>query len=154
MKHAMAIKLLVAGACALGGAALAQPDNGTQAPGNPGGGTGMTNPGPAASSPGPAASDPGMPSRSMTRAQKKQSLESIKKAIHDAESPSSRAASQGGAASSAGANGRVQHLRVFRRGDMVILRGTVRTQDDKERFGNAAEGADAGEQVVNELQVK
>lgn len=171
MKHPMTVKLLVAGVCALGVAAVAQSDNGAATMNQENQGsqaapsqsetpsqsaTPTTDP---AANPSGYDTDSATPSRPMTASQKKQSIENIKKAIRDAETDQGRVSGEEGT-SATGAMGSkdtrvgVRHLRVFRRGDKVILRGTVRSQEEKDRVGNAAEGAAMGESIDNELKVK
>lgn len=160
MKHAMSVKILVAGVCALGGAAAAQSDanpspSSQQQQASPG----EMTPSDAGSSPsgyGTDAAPAAAPSKNATMSEKKQSLENIKKAIRDSEKNESQVSGEKGtsAGSMSAKSMGVQHLRVFRRGDKVVLRGTVRSQGEKDRIGSVAEGAASGEQIVNELKVK
>jgi len=158
MKHSMAVKILVAGVCALGTAALAQTDanpnnSANQQPGN-------TETMPSDSPTGYGSETPATaPSnKNMTMSEKKQSLENIKKAIRDSETQQGRMSGEQGTSAETGSMSSkpmgVQHLKVFRRGDKIVLRGTVRSQEEKDRIGSVAEGAASGEQIVNELKVK
>jgi hypothetical protein len=155
----MAVRILLAGACALGTAAAAQSDV-NPAPTNrqPQASPGMAPEG--AENPsgyGEEAAPTAAPSKDMTMSQKKQSLENIKKAIRDSETHRNRASSQETNAETGATAAKpmgVQHLKVFRRGDKVVLRGTVRSQEEKDRIGNVAQGAASGELIVNELKVK
>jgi len=163
MKNSMAVKILVAGVCALGTAALAQTDAYPNSPNQqqqqqPQGNTEAA----PAESPSGYGSDAAAPAaapngKNMTMSEKKQNLDSIKKAIRDSETHQNRASSQetnSETGSMASKPMGVQHLKVFRRGDKVVLRGTVRSQEEKERIGNVAEGAANGEQILNEIKVK
>jgi osmotically-inducible protein OsmY len=157
MKHAMTVKLLVAGVCALGAAAVAQPDNGSAAPMNQDPPSSQIAPAESGSNPSGYGNEAAAPNRTMTSAEKKQSLSNIKKAIRDADKNSARPASEqsiGAETGSMDAKHGVQHLKVFRRGDQVVLRGTVRSQEEKDKVGSTAESAAPGEQIVNELEVK
>lgn len=164
MKHSMAVKLLFAGVCALGTAALAQ----TDANPNPSNEQPSNAASPAEASPqnteanpsgyGNDSSPSAAPTKNMTMSEKKQNLENIKKAIRDSETHRNRASGEQGTSAETGSMSTkpmgVQHLKVFRRGDKVVLRGTVRSQEEKDRVGSVAEGAANGEQIVNELKVK
>jgi hypothetical protein len=175
MKHAMTLSLLVACVCAVGGAAAAQQGSGAAAPANQG--TTGTSPNDmpdsrtnAPGSQSPAGTDMSTPRKPMTRAEKKESLDRIKKAIRDAGSGAEQLSGQGtgamagpergeatGRAGAPGAGstmGAVEHLKVYRRGDKVILRGTVHSQADKDRLGAAAATAAPDENIVNELKIK
>lgn len=162
MKNAMAVKILVAGVCALGTAALAQTDNNpnpsNQQPGNTQ--TATPNESPSGYGSDSAAPDAAQrtPRKNMTMSEKKQSIENVKKAIRDSETNQGRLSQEQGATGETGSMSSkpmgVQHLKVFRRGDKIVLRGTVRSQEEKDRIGSVAEGAASGEQIVNELKVK
>lgn len=157
MKHAMTMKVLVAGACALGTAAAAQSDNSGAAPMNQEQPGSQAAPAETEANPSGYGNDAAMPNHTSTRAEKKQSLKNIKKAISDADKSSARPASEqaiGAETGSMDSKTGVQHLKVFRRGDKVVLRGTVRSQEEKDKVGSTAEQAAAGEQIVNELKVK
>jgi hypothetical protein len=161
MKNSMAVKILVAGLCALGTAAAAQTDANPNAnPTNTQ--TGNTETAAPAESPSgygnDAAAPEAAPHKNMTMSEKKQSLENIKRAIRDSETSQGQMSNQQGTSAETGSMSSrpegVQHLKVFRRGDKVVLRGTVRSQEEKDRIGSVAEGAASGEQIVNELKVK
>jgi hypothetical protein len=168
MKNAMAVKLLLAGVCALGAAAAAQtdtsPNSGSQQQqggieNTPSQQSGNTEAAPAESPSGYGSdSSATTPRKNMTMSEKKQSLENIKRAIRDSESSQGRLSGEQGTSAETGSMSSqsegVQHLKVIRRGDKVVLRGTVRTQEEKDRIGSVAEGAASGEQIVNELKVK
>lgn len=160
MKHAMTVKVLLAGVCALGAAAAAQmdsnPNPANQQPGNTETTPPAENPSGYGSDAAPAAAPEAAPAKNKTMSEKKQSLENIKKAIRDSETSRGRA-SGGTDAETGSLSARpmgVQHLKVFHRGDKVVLRGTVRSQEEKDRIGSVAEGAASGEQIVNEIKVK
>src|SRR6185503_18651219 len=96
MKHSMAVKILVAGVCALGTAALAQTDanpnnSANQQPGN-------TETMPSDSPTGYGSETPATaPSnKNMTMSEKKQSLENIKKAIRASETQQGRMSGEQG----------------------------------------------------------
>jgi len=160
----MAVKLLVAGVCALGTAAAAQadanPSPSNQQPGNAAS-PGEMAPQNAESNPSGYGNDSAptaAPNKNMTMSEKKQNLENIKKAIRDSETQQRNVSGEQGTSAETGSMSSkpmgVQHLRVFRRGDKVVLRGTVRSQEEKDRIGSVAEGAANGEQIVNELKLK
>ena len=169
MKNAMAVKILVAGICALGTAAAAQTDANpapNQQPGNIETATPAETPSGYSSDAAAPEAAPQSPHKSMTMSEKKQSLENIKRAIKNSETGQDRAPTQLNSGAESGSEPGaetgaaaakpmgVQHLKVFRRGDKVVLRGTVRSQEEKDRIGSVAKGAANGEQIVNELKVK
>jgi hypothetical protein len=133
MKHAMAVRALLAAACALGGAAMAQPDAATNMP--------------------TSGSEAAAPGGKMTRTEKKQSLEKIRKAVHDAESKGQLSGKEGTEATK-GMSSKAEHVRVLRRGDKVVLKGNVSSREEKDKLGSAATDAGTGENIVNELIVK
>ena len=157
MKNAMTVKLLVAGVCALGAAAAAQSDNSGATPMNQEQPGGQMAPAETEANPSGYENDAATSHRTMTRAEKKQSIDNIKKAIRDADKRSARPATEQGIGAETGSMNTktgVQHLKVFRRGDQVVLRGSVRSQEEKDKIGQTAEQAAADEQIVNELKVK
>lgn len=178
MKHAMTLSLLVAGVCAFGGAAVAQQGSGAAAPANQGttGTSPNDMPNDQRSAPSGSnqtyGSESSAPRKSLTRDQKKKDLENVRKAIRDASSGAGQLSGQGtegnmpgmdrgqstgrsgSPANAESSMGAVRHLKVYRRGDKIVLRGTVQSQEDKDRIGSVANEAANGEEIVNELKVK